>query len=222
MNKKPLLDGGSAAIESRYGVINLPYSYSTRPKKWQRLADPRFKFDSEWVAVNVLPALLNLMIKAFGDAAQDGFDLGVCAEAMQDLRDGTSHLHDFLRESSYELGEPEDWVELKDIYNELKKWYQVERWMELTHHLTWIFIPTNDGDEPVKASRLLPKRLNALFPTVRGERSLEGHRRMLLYGLRKKVGVVVTPEQQSVKVAPNPWECLFDELGYRDTADATR
>ena len=222
MNKKPLLDGGSAAIESRYGVINLPYSYSTRPKKWQRLADPRFKFDSEWVAVNVLPALLNLMIKAFGDAAQDGFDLGVCAEAMQDLRDGTSHLHDFLRESSYELGEPEDWVELKDIYNELKKWYQVERWMELTHHLTWIFIPTNDGDEPVKASRLLPKRLNALFPTVRGERSLEGHRRMLLYGLRKKVGVVVTPEQQSVKAAPSPWGCLFDELGYRDTADATR
>ena len=162
------------------------------------------------------------MIKAFGDAAQDGFDLGVCAEAMQELRDGTSHLHDFLRESSYELGEPEDWVELKDIYNELKKWYQDERWMELTHLGTMTFIPTHDGDEPVKAIRLLPKRLNALFPTVRAERSPEGHRRMLLYGVRKEVGVVVTPEQQSVKVAPTPWVCLFDGLGYGDTGDPPR
>ena len=63
--------------------------------------------------------------------------------------------------------------------------------MELTHLGTWTFIPTHDGDEPVKAIRLLPKRLNALFPTVRAERSPEGHRRKLLYGVRKEVGVVV-------------------------------
>lgn len=187
MNGKPLLDGGSAAILSRYGVINMPYSFSTTPMQGQLRADARFKEDPEWVAEHVLPALVNLMIEGFGDAVANGFDMSVCEDAMQELRDNTCHLHDFLRESSYEVGDPTDCVEVGEVYTELDHWYRAERWKEMNSQCQWVFIPTKDGDEPVRADRLLAKRLQALFPSVRRARHTQS-RRWLLFGMRKKPG----------------------------------
>jgi phage/plasmid-associated DNA primase len=210
MNKPPLLDGGSAAIRSRYGVINMPYSYSTNPRRGQKQADPRFKFDQEWVAAKVLPALLNIMIEALGESAANGIDLQSCTDAMQTLKEETSHLHSFLRDSTYELGNPEDFVELMAVYQELQEWYKAQGWKTFNSRAAeWVFIEDGDGDKPVKTNRLLPKRLNDLFPSVRRNRSNDPtSRRILLHGLRKKPGVV---KMETVPAPPiksddqNPW-----------------
>lgn len=185
LNSAPLLDGGSHAILSRWGVAQMPHSYSTNPKSGQKQAEPRFKHDPEFMATEVLPALLNLMIDGLASVAAQGFSLDGCADAMQELRENTSHLHQFLRDAGYVVGGPADCVDLKALYDDLDQWYRHEGWKEMDRAGDWKFIETGDGDKPVKASRLLPKRLISLHPSLRREQETGKSRNVLIYGLHK-------------------------------------
>ena len=164
----------------------MPHSYSTTPRQGQLLAEPRFKHDPEWMASSVLPALLNLLIQALGDVASNGFDLSACAGEMQQLRENTCHLHQFLKDFGYVVGSPADQVETKQVWDDLQIWYEREGWIEddsdgKPQHIH----PNANGDKPVLASRLLPGRLQNLHPTLRPERSSATHRRSIIWGLSR-------------------------------------
>ena len=182
-NKPPLLDGGSAAILSRWGLVNMPHSYSTSPGAGQHRADPRFKHDPEWLATEVLPAFLNLMLEALATIATKGFNLECCANDLQQLREDTSHLHQFLRDTGYQLAGPADYVEAKQLWEDLQQWYQSEGWMKYNRVGDLEHIEAGDGDKPVKAERLLFKRLHLLHPSLNKERGPAPDRRTLIYGL---------------------------------------
>lgn len=184
LNQPPLLDGGSAAILSRWAVLNMPHSYSTTPRAGQLQADPRFKHDPEWMATQVLPALLNLLVEALGSVAANGFSLDACAADLQALREDTSHLHQFLRDAGYSVGAPTDCVEAKHVWRDLQDWYREEGWQERDRFGEWVWVEAGDGDKPVKAERLLPKRLTLLHPTLRKVRATDSSRRTLIHGLR--------------------------------------
>lgn len=183
-NQPPLLDGGSAAILSRWAVVNMPHSYSTSPRAGQLKADPRFKHDPEWLAIEVLPALLNLMLEALATIAANGFNLDACAPELQQLREDTSHLHQFLRDSGYVVGDATDCVEAKCVWDDLQKWYMQEGWMKCDRNGDWQHVDAKDGDKPVLAERLLPKRLICLHPCLRKERERGKSRRQMIWGLR--------------------------------------
>lgn len=183
LNQPPLLDGGSAAILSRWAVVNMPHSYSTSPRPGQLKADPRFKHDPEWLATEVLPALLNLMLEALATVAANGFNLESCAPELQQLREDTSHLHQFLRDAGYSVAGPTDFVEAKQVWNDLQKWYMQEGWMKCDRHGDWVHVHPSDGDKPVMADRLLPKRLILLHPSLRKERLTDSSRRTVIFGL---------------------------------------
>ena len=183
LNQPPLLDGGSAAILSRWAVVNMPHSYSTTPKPGQLKADPRFKHDPEWLATEVLPALLNLMLEALASVATNGFSLDACAADLQQLREETSHLHQFLRDCGYATAGPTDHVDLKQLWDDLQGWYQAEGWTAYNRSGDLEHVETGDGDKPVKAIRLLPKRLTLLHPFIRKQRESGKARNSLIYGL---------------------------------------
>jgi len=183
LNSPPLLDGGSAAILSRYAVLNMPHSYSTTPRAGQLKADPRFKHDPEWLATEVLPALLNLMLEALSSIATNGFNLHACAAALQQLREDTSHLHQFLSDCGYAVAGPTDHVELKQLWDDLERWYQAEGWTKYNRFGDLEHVETGDGDKPVKAMRLLPKRLIKLHPSLKKEREKSKARNVFIYGL---------------------------------------
>jgi putative DNA primase/helicase len=183
LNQSPLLDGGSAAILSRWAVVNMPHSYSTTPKPGQLKADPRFKHDPEWLATEVLPALLNLMLEALANVAANGFSLDGCAADLQQLREDTSHLHQFLRDCGYVVAGPTDHVDLKQLWADLQGWYQTEGWTQYNRAGDLEHVETGDGDKPVKAIRLLPKRLTLLNPSIRKQRESGQARNTLIYGL---------------------------------------
>lgn len=183
LNKPPLLDGGSAAILSRWVVVNMPHSYSTTPRPGQLKADPRFKNDAQWMAINVLPAFLNLMLKSLETVAANGFDIAACADDLQQLREDTSHLHKFLRDYGYFPAGPADHVELRKIWDDLQLWYCQEEWTRYNRSGVLEHINTGDGDKPVLASRLLFKRLECLHPSIRSSRERGKGRITLIYGL---------------------------------------
>ena len=204
LNSPPLLDGGSAAILSRWAVAHMPRSYSTKPRAGQLKADPRFKHDPEWLATEVLPALLDLMLEALAQVATDGFDLDACAADLQQLREDTSHLHQFLRDAGYSIAGPADAVEAKQLWLDLQDWYRREGWLQPTRYGDWEHIETGDGDKPVKAERLLPKRLIGLHPSLRKVRETGQARRTLIYGLIK-IGPKSDTKSEPNEEAPLPY-----------------
>lgn len=186
LNQPPLLDGGSAAIASRWGVIKMPHTYSTQPKTGQKKADPRFKHDPDFLAEKVLPGLLNLMIQALGDVMRNGFSLDDVSNELQELREATCHIHGFLRDSGYRVtNDRSDVVEAKDLWADLQRWYKDNDWLEMDRVGDFKFAFTKDGDEPVRAARLLPKRLQQLYPETKSERSTSTHRRVVVYGIKR-------------------------------------
>lgn len=184
LNRNPLLDGGGVAILSRYAVAMLPHTYSSNPKPGQLKADTRFKHDPEWVAQNVLPGLLNKMVHQLGEVAAGGFDLSLTEAPLQELREETCHLHVFMRETGYVLGDKTESVALSKFYERLMKWYEQEQWIKRSSFGSLEWAP-DDGDQPVKASRLLAKRLRGLFPAVRVQRDPGQARRSRIYGIRR-------------------------------------
>ena len=194
LNKPPLLDGGSTAIASRWGVCMMPHTYSTQPKPGQKQADPRFKHDPDFLAEKVLPGLLNLMIEALGDVRKQGFSLDAVSNEMQELRESTCHIHGFLHEAGYRVtNDLSDAVELKTIWSDLEDWYKGNDWTELGNFGDWKFIYTKDGDEPVRSIRLLPKRLKQLYPGIKSKKAKTSDRRMRIHGI-KRVGT--SPENR--------------------------
>ena len=186
LNQPPLLDGGSAAIASRWGIAKMPHTYSTNPKQGEKLADPRFKHDPDFLANEVLPGLLNLMIQALGDVVQHGFSLDSVSADLQELKEATCHIHGFLRDAGYVVTNAQiDVVEAKDVWDDLQRWYQQNEWMNQDKFLDWKFIETKDGDEPVRAARLLPKRLKQLYPDTRSKRATGSDRRVLIHGISR-------------------------------------
>ena len=204
LNSAPLLDGGSAAILSRWAVVNMPFSYSTTPRPGQLKADPRFKHDPEWLATDVLPALLNLMLEALADVAANGFDLDACAADLQQLREDTSHLHQFLRDEGYAIAGPADYVEARKLWADLQHWYQREGWLLPNRYGDLEHVEPNSGDKPVKAERLLPQRLIALHPSLRKTRAPGQTRRTLVYGLTK-IGPKSDTKSEPTEEAPLPF-----------------
>jgi len=185
LNQPPLLDGGSAAIASRWGVVKMPHTYSTQPKPGQKTADPRFKHDPDFLADQVLPGLLNLMIHALGDVLQNGFSLDAVSDELQELRESTCHIHGFLRDAGYRVtNDITNEVEAKDIWEDLTSWYKDNDWMAMDRIGDWKFISTKDGDEPIRAARLLPKRLKQLYPET-GSYKHSTQRTILIQGIQR-------------------------------------
>ena len=58
-----------------------------------------------------------------------------------------------------------DHVEAKRLWDDLQQWYQHEGWMKLNRSGDWEHVKAKDGDKPVLAARLLPKRLMLLHPS---------------------------------------------------------
>lgn len=201
LNSPPLLDGGGAAILSRYGVIKMPWTYSMNPGIGEKQADARFKHDPEFVATQVLPGLLNILLEELAKLPEEGFNLSSVAIDLQALREETCHLHQMLRDHGYRL-DPEGTVTAGGVFTDLQQWYKDEGWMERNKIGEWTFINVGDGDEPVRAARLLPKRLKRLFPSLSIERKDPMTRQKLIGGL--SVGTEPTIEPTEVKTDPEP------------------
>ena len=199
LNQPPLLDGGSAAIASRWGIAKMPHTYSTTPKQGQKKADPRFKHDPDFLANEVLPGLLNLMIQALGDVVQRGFSLDSVSADLQELKEATCHIHGFLREAGYVVTNNQiDEVEAKDVWADLWQFYKDNDWMEKDKLGEWKFTYTKDGDEPVRAIRLLPKRLKQLYPEIRCDRATSSDRRVLIHGIKREESTSTEGEANEV------------------------
>lgn len=180
LNKDPSLTGEQAAIETRFHVFRFRKTFMAVPTEPNHIqADPRLKDDPSFIQEQICPAFLNWLLEGMRQAVADGIDYSTGNQAMQDLRRASCHLWEFCDAIglTYEDGAS---VKVKDVWNELVKWYREEGYTD--RFGKWLIDPPND--RTVKAPRLLMAALRQIFPKLASDKDTGKGRDRLILGLR--------------------------------------
>lgn len=173
VNDVPRLDGALEAIQSRYGILSFgrTFKIGADPNKGEIEADPRFKYDPDFLRECVLPAFLNRVLKALVDLMRYGIDYSCTQKALEDIQAHNSHLWQFCQEVGLGYA-PGGIIRAGDIWERLKQWY--------IDNGTLSFEQTNSGKEKalwteqarkgdfnVKGANQVIARFQALFPKAK-------------------------------------------------------
>ena len=178
-NDPPSIKGGLEAVQSRWAVIksDKTFKLNADPSKGEIEADPRFKYDPDFIRSRVAPALLNQMLEALRTLVKDGIDFAACQEAFREIQEDSCHLWQFCRDAGLrqEVGGR---VFINDLWEKLRQWYidtgtlEVQESDNGKEKLTWHDFP-NKYDRPIKASNQIHARIAELFPKITKQRHTE-------------------------------------------------
>ena len=124
VNDVPNLQGSQEAILSRYGVLvfSKTFKVNADPTKGELEADPRFKYDPDFLRNEVLPALLNQILTALTNLMNDGIDYRCTQEALRDIQRENSHLIEFCQMSGLDY-KPDSCLSAQAIWERLRQFY---------------------------------------------------------------------------------------------------
>lgn len=172
VNQAPLITAGLEAISRRYAVLdfNKTYRKDANPALGQIEADPRFRYDMEFLNTQVAPALLNYLLAALKDVMTEGIDYSCTEQSLDRIKKSSNHLWEFVEDVGL-VPDPNGQVRLKDIWELLEQWYIDNEILEITNGQKYWSQPVRKGDEYVKASRSLFSKLKDIFPHIENVKS---------------------------------------------------
>lgn len=183
INNVPNLQASLEAIQSRWAVLsfNKTFKVNANPARGEIEADPRFRYDPNFLKMEVVPALLNKMLVALVEVAMTAIDYNSTEQALQEIQEETNHLWSFAREVglSYQVGGR---VYINDLWEMLKQWYINNGTLLVItdgkkEKLEWHDQPRR-GDKNVKAPNQIFQRFSELFPKIRRERETQDRDRI--------------------------------------------
>ena len=172
INEPPLLQGGMDAIKDRYAILRFSKTFkvNANPQLGEIEADPRFRYDPEFLKTRVCPALLNKILQQLPLLLKEGIDYSSTKRDMEEWQRATNHLWEFCQEMGLEYA-PGHKIYISDLWDELKRWY-------LDNEMAWVTC-TNSGQEVIqigdaprkgdfliKASNQIFTRFSQLFPKI--------------------------------------------------------
>ena len=178
INESPLIDGGLQAIRRRYAVLdfNKTFCQNADPSRGEIEADPRFRYDPNFLNERVCPALLNKLLEALAVVAAEGINYAEAEESLQRIQEESNHLWRFCNDIGL-VDFPGGKIYLKDLYERLLDWYQETGTLEVVITDRGTKKIWNDqarpSDKNITAINQLTKRLQALFPKIRSKRDLK-------------------------------------------------
>ncbi|MEW5861440.1 MAG: DUF5906 domain-containing protein [Cyanobacteriota bacterium] len=170
VNDTPKLQGTLEAIASRYGVLsfNKTFKIGADPSKGELEADPRFKYDPNFLRSEVLPAFLNRVLDALQRLMVEGIDYSCTQKALEDIQAENSHLFQFCQDTG--LGyEPSAILTAGEIWERLEQWYQDNGTLAYEETSTgrqkaiWTE-QANPSDRNIKGANQVLGRFQQLFP----------------------------------------------------------
>ncbi|MGL5082469.1 MAG: DUF5906 domain-containing protein [Microcoleaceae cyanobacterium] len=170
VNDIPNLQGAQEAILSRYAVLlfNKTYKKGARAGQGEIEADPRFKYDRDWMISTVMPTFLNRVIKALQDLMRDWIDYSCTEQALKDIQIHNSHLYEFAQDVGL-VEQPGSIVTAKELWLKLEQWYIATGTLELidlgngNFKRTW-YEQANPRDKNVTYVNQVIPRILELFP----------------------------------------------------------
>lgn len=170
INDTPKMQGTLEAIASRYGVLsfNKTFKIGADPSKGELEADPRFKYDPNFLRAEVLPAFLNRVLDALQKLMIEGIDYSCTQKALEDIQAENSHLFQFSQDVG--LGYvPNSNLTAGDIWERLEQWYQDNGTLAYEETSTgkqkaiWTE-QANPYDRNIKGANQVLGRFQQLFP----------------------------------------------------------
>ena len=176
VNQAPLITAGLEAISRRYAVVdfNKTYCKDANPALGQLEADPRFRYDVEFLNTEVAPALLNYLLAAFQALVKEGIDYSSCDSSLERIKKSSNHLWEFADDIGL-IPDPNGQVYVQEIWEQLREWYLENDILTIENGHNYWQPPIRKGDEYIKASRLLYTRLKDIFPHVTKTNSTTGN-----------------------------------------------
>ena len=124
VNDTPNMKGTLEAIASRWGILLFlkTFKEGADPAKGEIEADPRFKYDPDFLKQEVLPAFLNQVLAALPELMTTGIDYSCTHQALEDIQRENSHLFQFAQDVGLTF-DPSSTVTAGEIWNQLEQWY---------------------------------------------------------------------------------------------------
>jgi len=173
VNDTPKLQGTLEAIAGRYGVLSFNKTFKIRadPSKGELEADPRFKYDPNFLRSEVLPAFLNQVLDALQRLMVEGIDYSCTQKALEDIQAENSHLFQFSQDTG--LGyEPNAILTAGEVWERLEQWYidngtlTYEEGPNGKQKAIWAE-QANPSDRNIKGANQVLGRFQQLFPKVK-------------------------------------------------------
>jgi putative DNA primase/helicase len=157
----------------RYAVLNFGkvFKENPDPSKGELKADPRFKYDMDFLKTEVCPALLNKAIKALQDLIANGIDYSCTEKAFSEIQAENSHLYRFAQEVGLVYRE-DSVVSAKQIWQYLEDWYKDDGTLTVetdrfgNEQRVWVDQP-KPSDKNVKGPNQVIKRFLEIFPKAK-------------------------------------------------------
>lgn len=179
VNEAPRMDGSLNAMTSRFCVIRFQKSFKRNPNPdddREMKADPRFKYDPQWVEENVSPAFLNRVLAEIPAIAQDGIPYEGLDHYFHEIRKKSNHLWEFVEEMGIVEAQGEK-IYISDLWLILREWYEANGTLEVIQpetdkgrpKLIW-HEQLKRFDRPIKGANQIFDAFSQLFPKITKQR----------------------------------------------------
>lgn len=170
INDIPNMQASLEAIKSRWAVLSFDKTFKVDadPSKGEIEAATRFRYDSEFLQREVVPALLNKMLAALPLVATQAIDYSCTEVALEKIQRETNHLRAFCQDVGldYQVGRK---VYIGELGKILYQWYLDNGYVEIITDAKgkekpdWSD-PSRKNDSFVKASHQVTQMFLELFP----------------------------------------------------------
>jgi phage/plasmid-associated DNA primase len=215
-NGIPNLNASTEAISSRIAVLKFDKTFKQGAdlSRGEIEADPRLKYDPEFVQKNILPALLNRLLASLQDLIRDGIDYSPTANTLSEIREYNSHLTKFCSDVGL-VADPDSSVSVSQLWATLENWYTTDGTLTYDAHDKPVWVSaTAMGDRLVKAPNQVVARFLELFPHAKkavrartGAGQNSNKPEPILVGLRlptEPIELVLDEAEPTIEVAEIP------------------
>jgi putative DNA primase/helicase len=171
LNELPNLYGTSQAAMDRFAPITFEKTFVSVDKydpanKNHMIADPRFKYDPQFIAKSVAPAFLNCLLQELHNLMELGIDYSCTENKLDQIQKDNNHLFDFCESIRLEYRE-NSVISVSELWQHLEKYYfdQEILTIDTSGNRRWAD-PVKPSDKYVKGANQVYDRLQAIFPDI--------------------------------------------------------
>lgn len=220
VNEAPRMDGSLNAMTSRFCVIRFQKSFKRNPNPdddREMKADPRFKYDPQWVEENVSPAFLNRVLAEIPAIAKEGIPYEGLDHYFHEIRKKSNHLWEFVEEMGIVEAQGEK-IYISDLWLILREWYEANGTLEVIQpetdkgrpKLIW-HEQLKRFDRPIKGANQIFDAFSQLFPKITKQReTIDRDKKGSFYLAGLKVDKTASPASlpYSIGVTASPMSSL--------------
>ena len=166
LNDTPDIGDNLEAIKSRFCIFDFKKTFvKNADSRLNELeADPRFRYDTDFLINDVCPAFLNEMIEGFDRSLRRGIDYKPLDQSMRDVQIESNHLVAFCDDTGLRY-DPDGKVSTHEIFKRLQEWYVETGVVEYDEMNRQVWYPNKSRrDYNIKGLPHVKTRFSALFP----------------------------------------------------------